>query len=251
MIDRERLRALLANERRTYRERNPRSYAASEHATDLFGRVPMTWMAKNAGGFPLHLDRASGARVVDADGHELVDFCLGDTGAMAGHSPAATVAAVTRRFAELGGATTMMPTEDGEIVAAELTRRFGVGHWSFALTATDANRWALRLCRAITGRPRVLVNSWCYHGSVDESLIVTVDGHRGARSRPGNVGAPYDVTATSRVAEYNDLDGLAEQLGAGDVAAVLMEPALTNMGIVLPESGYLDGVRRLTRDAVK
>jgi glutamate-1-semialdehyde 2,1-aminomutase len=167
---------------------------------------------------------------------------------MAGHSPAPTVAAVTRRFAELGGATTMMPTEDGEIVAAELTRRFGVTHWSFALTATDANRWVLRLCRAITGRPRILVNNWCYHGSVDESLVVGTDDGR-TQSRPGNVGAPYDVTTTSRAAEYNDLDALAAQLAHGDVAAVLMEPALTNMGIVLPDPGYLEGVRDLTRDA--
>ncbi|MCU1428463.1 MAG: Aminotransferase class, partial [Actinomycetia bacterium] len=192
-------------------------------------------------------DRASGARVTDLDQHELLDFCLGDTGAMAGHSPAPTVAAVHARFAEAGGATVMMPTEDAAIVGAELTRRFGSAQWSFALTATDANRWALRLSRAVTGRPRILVNSYCYHGSVDESLIVTGDG--GAQSRAGNVGAPYDVTLTSRVAEYNDLDGLAQQLEFGDVAAVLMEPALTNMGIVLPEPGYLEGVRQLTRNA--
>ena len=246
----QRAAALLASEREQYAARNPRSRAASEAAVHLFGRVPMTWMAKNAGGFPLYLDRASGARVTDIDGHELLDFCLGDTGAMAGHSPAPTVAAVTARFGGAGGATAMMPTEDAAIAAAELTRRFGVTRWSFALTATDANRWALRLCRAVTGRPRVLVNSWCYHGTVDESLIVTGDSPRGEGvSRPGNVGAPYDVTRTSRVAEYNDLDGLAAQLAFGDVAAVLMEPALTNIGIVLPEPGYLEGVRRLTRDA--
>jgi glutamate-1-semialdehyde 2,1-aminomutase len=166
---------------------------------------------------------------------------------MAGHSPPATVAAVVHRFAEAGGATTMMPTEDAAVVAGELTRRFGMSRWSFSLTATDANRWAIRLARAITGRPRILVNSWCYHGSVDESLIVTAAD--GPRSRPGNVGAPCDVTLTSRVAEYNDLDQLEAELAHGDIAAVLMEPALTNMGIVLPEPGYLEGVRRLTREA--
>ena len=135
----------------------------------------------------------------------------------------------------------MMPTEDAAVVAAELTRRFGVSAWSFALTATDANRWALRLCRAITGRPRVLVNAWCYHGSVDESLIVT--SPTGPVPRPGNVGAPCDVTESSRVVEFNDLEGLEAELAHGDVAVVLMEPALTNMGIVLPEPGYLEGVR--------
>ena len=140
----------------------------------------------------------------------------------------------------------MLPTEDAEWVGAELTRRFGLPRWSFALTATDANRWAIRLARAVTGRPKILVNSYCYHGSVDESLIV-VGADGGARSREGNVGAPYDVTQTSRVAEFNDLDGLERELAHGDVAAVLMEPALTNIGIVLPEPGYLDGVRELTR----
>ncbi|GFJ95107.1 transaminase [Phytohabitans rumicis] len=141
----------------------------------------------------------------------------------------------------------MLPTEEAAEVGAELARRFGVPQWSFALTATDANRWAIRLLRAVTGRPRILVNSYCYHGSVDESLIVVGPDGR-ARSRDGNVGAPYDVTQTSRVAEYNDLDGLARELAHGDVAAVLMEPALTNIGIVLPEPGYLAGVRALTRE---
>ncbi|WP_116999518.1 transaminase [Desertimonas flava] len=247
MIDRAHLAELLSSEQARFADRNPRSRAAHERVSHLFGGVPMTWMAKTAAGFPLYLDRASAARVVDLDGHELIDFCLGDTGAMAGHSPAATVAAVTERFATAGGATTMMPTEDAEVVAAELARRFGVSTWSFSLTATDANRWALRLARAVTGRPKILVNSYCYHGTVDESLIVAGDG--AGLPRPGNVGAPVDVTVTSRVAEYNDLDGLERELAHGDVAAVLMEPALTNMGIVLPEPGYLDGVRELTEAA--
>jgi glutamate-1-semialdehyde 2,1-aminomutase len=207
----------------------------------------MTWMNKTAGGHPLYLDRAAGAHVWDLDGHEYVDLCLGDTGAMAGHSPAPTVAAVQRRFGELGGATAMLPTEDAAWVGAELARRFGLPYWSFSLTATDANRWAIRLVRAVTGRPKILVNSYCYHGSVDESLIV-VGANGEAESREGNVGAPCDVTLTSRVAEYNDLERLERELAHGDVAAVLMEPALTNIGIVLPEPGYLEGVRRLTRE---
>jgi glutamate-1-semialdehyde 2,1-aminomutase len=165
---------------------------------------------------------------------------------MAGHSPAPVVAAVTRRLAELGGASTMLPTEDAAAVGDELARRFGLPYWSFALTATDANRWAIRLLRAVSGRSKILVNSYCYHGSVDESLIVTGPDGEG-RSREGNVGAPTDVTTTSRVAEYNDLDGLERELAHGDVAAVLMEPALTNIGIVLPAPGYLAGVRELTR----
>ncbi len=206
----------------------------------------MTWMNKSAGGFPLYASKARGARVEDIDGHELIDFCLGDTGAMAGHSPEPTVAAVIEQISTRGGVTTMMPTLDASWVGGELERRFGLPNWSFALTATDANRWAIRLARGITGRPKILVNSYCYHGTVDESLIVVgPDGH--GVSREGNVGAPTDVTTTSRVAEYNDLDGLERELAHRDVAAVLMEPALTNMGIVLPQDGYLAGVRDLTR----
>jgi glutamate-1-semialdehyde 2,1-aminomutase len=140
----------------------------------------------------------------------------------------------------------MLPTEDAEWVGANLSERFGMAKWSFSLTATDANRWAIRLVRAITGKPKILVNSYCYHGSVDETLIVVGPDGEGM-SRPGNVGSPVDVTLTSRVAEFNDLAGLERQLAHGDVAAVLMEPALTNIGIVLPEPGYLAGVRELTR----
>ncbi|WRZ95065.1 transaminase [Streptomyces sp. NBC_01007] len=245
-MDRTRLQQLLARESAEAERRNPRSRAAYERADHLFGRVPMTWMNKTAGAFPRYLDTARGARITDIDGHEYIDFCLGDTGAMAGHSPEVVAEAVRTRFAESGGATAMLPTEDAEWVGAELTRRFGLARWSFSLTATDANRWSIRLARAVTGRPKILVNSYSYHGSVDESLIVVgPDGH--GTARPGNVGAPCDVTLTSRVAEFNDLAQLERELAHGDVAAVLMEPALTNIGIVLPEPGYLEGVRALTR----
>ncbi|MFI6405893.1 transaminase [Streptomyces sp. NPDC050548] len=244
-MDRTRLQDLLARESAEAERRNPRSKAAYARAEHLFGRVPMTWMNKTAGAFPRYLDTARGARVTDIDGHEYIDFGLGDTGAMAGHSPAVVAEAVRRRFAEQGGATAMLPTEDAEWVGAELTRRFGLARWSFSLTATDANRWAIRLARAVTDRPKILVNSYSYHGSVDESLIVVGPDGRG-QARPGNVGAPCDVTLTSRVAEFNDPAQLERELAHGDVAAVLMEPALTNIGIVLPEPGYLGAVRELT-----
>jgi glutamate-1-semialdehyde 2,1-aminomutase len=245
-VDRARLSQLAARERALFADRHPRSAAAYAGAGHLFGRVPMTWMNKTAGGFPVYVATAQGARVTDIDGHSYADFCLGDTGAMAGHSPEPVVSAVTRRLAELGGASTMLPTEDASAVGAELAARFGLPYWSFALTATDANRWAIRLLRAVSGRPKILFNSYCYHGSVDESLIVVGPDGNGL-SRDGNVGAPTDVTTTSRVAEFNDLAGLERQLAHGDVAAVLMEPALTNIGIVLPTPGYLAGVRDLTR----
>jgi glutamate-1-semialdehyde 2,1-aminomutase len=244
-VDRARLRRLLEREQAEFARRNPRSAAAYQRADSLFGRVPMTWMNKTSAHFPLYLDGARGARVTDVDGHSYVDFSLGDTGSMAGHSPAPVVEAVRRRVEELGGLAVMLPTEQAQTAGAQLAERFGLPRWSFSLTATDANRWAIRLARAVTGRSKILVDSYCYHGSVDESLIVT--SPQGGAPRPGNVGAPVPVTATSRVAEFNDLDGLERELAHGDVAAVLMEPALTNIGIVLPEPGYLEGVRDLTR----
>ena len=246
MIDRVVLNQLFERERTTFIATHGKSAAAYDKADHLFGRVPMTWMNKKAGGFPIYLDRAHGNRVWDIDGNEYIDFALGDTGAMTGHSNPAVVAAITDRVANLGGLTTMLPTEDAEWVGANLTERFGMAKWSFSLTATDANRWAIRLVRAITGKPKILVNSYCYHGSVDESLIVVGPDGEGM-DRPGNVGAPVSVTQTSRVAEFNDLAGLERQLAHGDVAAVLMEPAMTNIGIILPEPGYLAGVRELTR----
>jgi glutamate-1-semialdehyde 2,1-aminomutase len=163
---------------------------------------------------------------------------------MAGHSPAATVAAVQRRIGELGGITTMMPSEDAEWVGAELTRRFGLPLWSFSLTATDANRWALRLARLVTGRPRILAFSYCYHGAVDETLVITgPDGT--AYFREGNVGPAVPISQTTRVAEFNDLESVERELSYGDVAVLITEPALTNIGIVLPEPGFLQGVREL------
>jgi glutamate-1-semialdehyde 2,1-aminomutase len=243
-IDRTHLTSLLARERARYEAEHPRSRELFGQADHLFGRVPMTWMGMWSGGFPLYLDSAHGNRITDVDGHTYVDFALGDTGAMAGHSPRATAEAVTRRMGELGGITTMLPTGDAEWVAAELARRFGLPLWSFTLTATDANRWAIRLARLATGRPKILVFSYCYHGSVDE--IFAVPGPNGrAVARPGNVAPPVPLDLTTRVVEFNDAEALAAELAHGDVAAVLMEPALTNIGIVLPEDGYLDEVRRL------
>ncbi len=213
-------------------------------ATNLFGGVPMTWMNMWSGGFPLHLAHASGNRVTDVDGHTYVDFALGDTGAMAGHSPAATARAVVERVGGLGGITTMLPTEDAQWVGAELTRRFGMPLWSFTLSATDANRWAIRLARLATGRSKVLVFAYCYHGSVDEAFALPgPDGE--AVSRPGNVAPPVPLAETTRAATWNDLASVEEQLRHGDVAAILTEPALTNIGIVLPEPGFLDGLREL------
>ena len=243
-IDRARLSRLVADERRNYELDHPTSRTLHARADNLFARVPMTWMNKWPGGFPLGFARANGALITDLDGHELIDFALGDTGAMAGHSPTALTEALHRRLAVEGGVTTMLPNEDAQWVAAELTRRFGLPQWSFCLSATDANRWLLRLVRLVSGRPKILVFSYSYHGSVDETFVVLDESGR-ATSRPGNVGPAVDPTLTTRVVEFNDLEALERELAHGDVAAVLTEPALTNIGIVLPEPGFLQGVREL------
>jgi glutamate-1-semialdehyde 2,1-aminomutase len=242
-LDRERIAAVHRAERERFAAAHARSRELFERARgSLVGGVPMTWMAKWVGGHPVYAASARGASVTDVDGHTYVDFALGDTGAMAGHSPPATVAAVERRLREQGGATLMLPTEDAAVVGEELARRFGVPLWSFALTATDANRWALRLCRAMTGRPHVLVFSHCYHGSVDETCVTLDTGAR-PRSREGNVGPAVDPTVTTRVCEFNDLEAVQRLLADEQVACVLTEPALTNIGIVLPDDGFLAGLR--------
>jgi len=244
-IDPDRLAGLLEEETSHFVAAHPLSAAAHRDAvSSMIGGVPMNWMNRWPGPFPVYVSQARGAGFTCVDGHSYVDFCLGDTGAMTGHSPDATVEAVV---AQLGrGITTMLPTEDSTWVARELQRRFGLPYWSFTLTATDANRFALRIARQVTGRPRILVFDWCYHGTVDETFVTRrPDGSVG--HRPGAIGPAIDPAATTRIVEFNDPDALAAALGAGDVAAVLAEPAMTNMGIVLPDPGFHETLRDETR----
>ena len=243
-INRPALGAALGGEREFYRSRTPRSKELFDAADHLLGRVPMTWMNKWAGGHPIHFAQAKGNRIIDVDGNEYIDFALGDTGAMAGHSPNATVRAVRNRIEGAGGITTMLPTDDAEWVAADLTRRFGLPLWSLSLTATDANRWALRIARLVTGRDKICAFSYCYHGAVDETLVRTGPGGS-TIEREGNVGPAVPVAQTTRVAEFNDLESVERALAHGDVAVLIAEPALTNIGIVLPEEGFWDSVREL------
>ncbi len=244
-LDRARLARLMARESARFAADHPHSAALYETARgSLLDGVPMPWMVKWAGPFPLYVEAASGAHFQCVDGHDYVDLCLGDTGAMAGHGPPPTIAAVERQLGR--GITHMLPTEDAAWVGEELTRRFGVGSWQFALAASDANRWSLRLARHISGRSKVVVHDHCYHGSVDEAIAM-LDGAGRVVPVRGSVGPQVDVAQTTRVVEFNDVGGLEAALADRDVAAVLFEPALTNVGIVLPEPGYLDGVREITR----
>ncbi len=244
-LDRSRLAALMAREQADFVARHPRAQALHERARrSLLDGVPMNWMIKWAGAFPLFVETASGAHFTDVDGHEYIDFCLGDTGAMAGHGAAPTIAAVERQLRR--GITHMLPTEDAIWAGEELARRFGLPYWQFAITATDANRFSLRLARHITRRPLVAVHDRNYHGTVAETFAWLTDDGR-VEARRGDLGPQVDPALTTRVVPFNDLDALDRALADGQVAALLIEPALTNVGIVLPEPGYLEGVRDITR----
>lgn len=244
-LDRTRLATLMAREQDRFAREHPRSRALHEQAKgSLLSGVPMNWMTRWPGAFPLFVTEATGARLVDVDGHEYVDLCLGDTGAMTGHAPAPTVEAVARQARR--GLTTMLPSEDAIWVGDELRRRFGLPSWQFTLSATDANRFALRLCRQVTGRSKVLVYDHCYHGSVDETFA-TVDERGTVGPSFGNVGPGVDPALTTRVVQWNDVAALEQALAHEDVACVLAEPVMTNVGIVLPDEGYHAALRALTR----
>jgi len=243
-IDRSRLKARMEREQNRFVAERPKSKALFDRAREsLLGGVPMNWMAKWAGAFPPFVREAQGAEIFDVDGHRYIDFCLGDTAAMTGHSPSAAVAAVEQQVRR--GLTLMLPSEDAIAVGEELKSRFGLRYWQFALTATDANRFSLRLARHITGRPKILVFNWCYHGTVDETFITLADGM--AKARRGNLGPPVDPAVTTSVVEFNDLAALEAALRREDVACVLAEPAMTNVGIVLPAPGFHQELREITR----
>lgn len=242
-IDRNRLRALIAQEQERFIADHPVSKELFERAkAHLLDGVPMDWMVDWAGTFPIFVKQGAGAYLTDVDGNSYLDLCLGDTGAMTGHAPPAAVEAIIDQVRR--GITFMLPTEDSIWLGEELHRRFGLPYWQFTLTATDANRFAIRLARYITGRSLILVFNGCYHGTVDEAFITIRDGEVG--SRKGNAGPPVDPTITTRVIEFNDIPALEAALEPGDVACVLAEPALTNIGIVLPEPGYHEALREIS-----
>jgi len=244
IIDRTKLHSLHRREESRFIAEHPRSAELYRRAQNsLLGGVPMNWMKKWAGAFPVFVKTAHGAHFTDVDGRDYVDLCLGDTGAMTGHSPAIVAEAVARRVRE--GITLMLPTEDALWVGEELKRRFGLPYWQFTLTATDANRFAIRIAREITQRPKILVYHYCYHGTVDESFAALHHGVVGPRR--GNIGPPVNPAETTRVVEFNDLAALEEALQHHDTACVLAEPAMTNVGIILPDDGYWAVARELTR----
>ena len=245
MINRDNLATLRKKEEERFLLLHPASGELFKQGqAHMPGGVPMSWMAKWPGAYPVFVKEAKGARFSDVDGNTYIDFCLGDTGSMTGHSPDATVAAIREQVGK--GITAMLPTADAAIVSAELAQRFGLPLWQFTVSATDANRHVIRYSRMITGRSKIVVIDRCYHGSVDETFA-TLDGAGKTVSREGNIGAPVALDQTTRVVEFNDIAGMEKALAHGDVAAILMEPAMTNVGIVLPQAGYLEAVQELAK----
>jgi len=243
-LDWDRATQALATECQTFIGRNPRSAALARQAQEhlMFG-VPLHWMNDWGTPFALHAAHAQGATVTDVDGHTLSDFCLGDTGAMWGHAPAPVAAALQRQATR--GYTTMLATEDAVVVGRELSQRFGLPLWQFALSATDANRYVVRWVRAATGRTKILVFNGCYHGTIEDVFVDLVDGQ--PRQRDSLLGQVHPLLDHTVVVEFNDLAALDAALAPGDVACVLAEPAMTNIGMVLPQPGFWEEAQAIIR----
>jgi glutamate-1-semialdehyde 2,1-aminomutase len=244
-VRRARVNAVFAQERLAFAAGHSKSRAALEAGAVAFlNGVPLHWMSDWSMPFPMLVDKAKGAKLTDIDGLGYDDFCLGDTGSMFGHSPKPVAKAIRRQSGN--GLTYMLPTEDALEVGRLLTKRFGPFQWQIATTATDANRFALRVARAVTGRRKILVFNACYHGTVDETFVRLEGGK--AVHRPGLVGQAVDLTENTIVVEFNDIPALEKALAAKDIACVITEPALTNSCMVLPAPGFHKALRRLTRD---
>jgi glutamate-1-semialdehyde 2,1-aminomutase len=245
-VDEGKIRGLLDHELARFEAEHPgsgRLYARGLQSW-LYGS-PLHWMQQWPGSYPLYVARARGARLVDVDGHEYADFALGDTGAMFGHANPDVVEAIEKQLRR--GATFMLPTEDSVWVGEELTRRFGLPFWQVTTAATDANRFIIRLCRMVTGRDKIITFNWNYHGSVDETQV-ELDESGTTVPRSGVHPNAMHHEQTTRLVEFNDVEGLDEALSHDDVACVLTEPVLTNIGMVPPVAGYHDALRRLTRE---
>ena len=239
-----RLKNLAAREAKRFAAGRPKSKAAlAARSGDYLDGVPLHWMKDWPMPFLPVIAQARGARITDIDGYEIDDFCLGDTGSMFGHSPPPVASAIRRQATR--GLTYMLPNEAALTAGQLLTMRFGAFRWQIATTATDANRFAIRVARAVTGRPKILVFNGCYHGTVDDVMVDLRDGK--TQNRAGLLGQVADLTLGAVACEFNDLGMVEAALAKGDVAAILTEPVMTNCCMVLPDPGFLQGLRDLTR----
>jgi glutamate-1-semialdehyde aminotransferase len=243
-IDRRRIGELTERELSRFLDERPRSAALLERArASMPLGVPMAWMASLHGHPPIYLERGEGAYLHDVDGHRFFDVNIADTSMFCGYGPEPVVRAVSERIRT--GSQFLMPTEDAIVVAEELGRRWGLPKWQFTLSATAANTEAIRLSRHATGRPAIVTFDGKYHGHADELLVALEQG----RTVPELGGLPPGVETHVRVVPYNDVDAVARALEPGDVACLLVEPALTNVGVVMPDEGFHAALRALTRDA--
>ena len=241
-MDQAKVDALAAAETERFEIDRPRSMQATARATRTMPRgVPMSWMDELYDHPPLWVSHGAGSRFWDIDGHEYIDMYVADMSAFCGHAPAPVVRAVSERIA--AGNQFLLPCEDALVVAEELTRRYGMAKWQFTLSATQANTEVVRVARVHTGRDKILVFDGKYHGHLEPTLGVLEDG----RVLPEYTGLPIEAAANLRIVPFNDLDALERALAPRDVALVLAEPAMTNAGFLLPDHGFHDGLRELTR----
>ncbi len=243
-IDRTRLADLIERETRQFEADHPVSRRLADEAADnMVLGVPMLWMRSSNFPFALFAAGGSGARIRDVDGHDYLDFFLSISAATFGHSPEPMVNAVSEQVRD--GVTFMLPTEDSVWLGKELHRRFGLPKWQPTMHATDAVRFVLRVARAVSGRHKVLVFHGCFHGVLAETMVKLRDG---AVASTLEASEPADASLTTKVVEFNDVSALEAALAPGDVACVLTEPVLTNCGMVLPDPGFHDALRAVTRD---
>ena len=233
---------IIAIECINYLQLHPQSVALSKiaHQHFLYG-VPMHWMNDWGKPAPLFVEKATGNHFTCADAIHYTDFCLGDTGAMFGHSPPSVASAIAEQASK--GFTTMLPSILAPSVGEALSDFFALPYWQLATTATDANRFVLRWARAVTNRKKILVFDGCYHGTVDDTMLDVID--QKAENRTSLLGQVQDLTLHAVAVPFNDLAAVEHALKQGDIAALLTEPALTNCGMVLPEDGFIQGLRAL------
>ncbi len=231
----------LSRQRNIFTTTHPKSQALAAEGAAWRGGVPMHWMRDWAAPFPIYVQSAKAATLIDVDGHSYDDFCLGDTPSMFGHARPELAAAIARQAGE--GVGFMLPTPLANEVGDLLRARFGMAQWQVATTASDANRAVIRWARAITKRDKILVFDGCYHGMVDDCFVALYDGQ--AANKQGLIGQVVDQTRTTKVIPFNDLPALTQALAEGDIAAVLAEPVMTNCGMIQPIDGFNEALRDL------
>jgi len=196
--------------------------------------VPMAWMKGLFDHPPLFIDHGEGAYITDVDGHRYLDLNVADMSMSPGYAPPAIVRTLSEQAAK--GVQFLLPGEDSITVSTLLTERFLLPYWQYTLSASTANAEAMRLARIATSRQTILMFHGGYHGHIDDWLMASEMG----TVKPGK-------HAGTLMVHFNDLAAVEKALSEFDIAAVVAEPAMTNVNLVLPQNGFLDGLRALTQ----